>query len=75
MGVIVNKENDKDTELNRRISAELRQKMQSDTYGDANPDFAEKSEYTKDLKKTSKFGWIWLVLIILAIIALIIILI
>lgn len=73
MGVIVNKENDRDTELNRRIDMELKQKMQSTSYGDANPDFAEKSEYTKDLKKTSKFGWIWIVLIVLAIVALILI--
>lgn len=75
MGVIVNKENDRDTELNRRIDMELKQKMQSTSYGDANPDFAEESEYTKDLKKTSKFGWIWIVLIVLALVSLIFILI
>ena len=75
MGIIVNKENDKNTDLSRRIDAELKEKLQSTSYGDSNPDLAEDSDYAKDLKKTSKFGWIWLVLIGLALISLVFILI
>ena len=71
MGIIVNKENDKNTDLSRRIDTELKEKLQSTSYGDADPDLAEDSEYTKDLKKTSKFGWIWIVLVALALISMI----
>lgn len=83
MGVIVNKEDDKNDELTRRINADLRTKM----YGNSNddddeddgsglagrndPDFAEDAEYLKDLKKTGRFGWVWIVLIVLAIASLI----
>ena len=69
MGIIVNKENDKNSDLTRRIDADLREKVQSTSGTD--PDFAEDSDYVKDFKKTNKFGWIWPVLIILAVISLI----
>ena len=66
MGVIVNKENDKDTELARRIDADLRNKDASSAKGKkdtAVTDFAEDAEYMKDLKKTGKFGWVWILLV------------
>ena len=81
MGVIVNKEDDQNDVLTRRISADLRSKMyeSSDDSGDdgsglkgnPDPDLAEDSEYMKDFKKTSKFGWVWIVLIVLAVLSLI----
>ena len=58
MGVIVNKNNQIDNELTRRINVET-------------PDFAEDAEYVKNLKKTSKFGWVWIVLVLLAIAAIV----
>jgi hypothetical protein len=80
MGVIVNKEDDKNDELTRRINADLRTKMygSSDDDGDDeddgsglagrhDPDYVADSEYMKDLKTTGRFGWVWIVLIILAI--------
>lgn len=68
MGVIVNKENTNKNELSRRIDADLRAKQMAtaDIEGNADPDFAEDSEYVRNMKKTSKFGWVWLVLIVLA---------
>lgn len=71
MGVIVNKEN-KNDELSRRINADLRTKMSGTGVisGDA-PDLVDESEYVKDFSKTSRFGWVWIVLIILAILSLI----
>ena len=72
MGIIVTKNNDKNTELNRRITADLRNKGQVESFGD-NPDFVEDTDYTRDLKKTSKFGWVWAVLIVLALIAIVLI--
>ena len=71
MGIIVNKNQNQDNEITRRINADLRERaMQTTGEGDSDlPDLAEDSEYVKTLKKTSKFGWIWIVLIILAIIS------
>ena len=73
MGVIVNKDNNQNDELSRRISADLRAKAvaNSDVAGNPDPDLAEDAEYVKDLKKTSKFGWIWIVLVVLAVLSLV----
>ena len=86
MGVIVNKNEDTNDELTRRINADLRAKMYGksgtgDDGGDEDdgsglkrhndPDFVEDSEYAKDFKKTGRFGWVWVVLIVLAILSII----
>lgn len=73
MGVIVNKQNTNKNELSRRIDADLRERAMAsvDIEGNADPDFADDSEYVKDLKKTGRFGWVWIVLIVLAILSLI----
>ena len=71
MGVIVNKENQQEDELSRRITADLRARaVQAEEDGD-DVDMVEDARYLKDLQKTSKFGWIWIVLIVGAIISLI----
>ena len=67
MGIIVNKENDND-ELSKRINADLRAKMQAER---EDPDLVEDSDFGEELKKTNRFGWIWIVLIVLALISLI----
>ncbi len=71
MGVIVNKEDDKNNELAKRINADLRARAMAEADNGENPDFAEDPEYLKDTKKTGRFGWVWLVLIVLAIISMI----
>jgi len=74
MGVIVNKENDKNTELSRRIDADLRSKAAAnakDVKDKVVPDFAEDAAYMKDLKKTGKFGWVWILLVGFAILLLV----
>ena len=74
MGVIVNKNNQQDNELSRRINADLREKALRSSgmiNDEETPDFAEDSEYVQDFKKTSRFGWVWIVLIVLAIISII----
>ncbi len=75
MGVIVNKENTKKNELTRRIDADLKAKQIATAKidGNADPDFAEDTEYVKNMKKTSKFGWVWIVLIVLAILSIVVI--
>jgi hypothetical protein len=72
MAVIVNKKNNND-ELSRRINADLRTKMTEGVgvIDGETPDLVDESEYVKDFKKTSKFGWVWVVLIILAVLSLI----
>lgn len=75
MGIIVNKANDHNSELARRISSDLREKVQSSATGPeidpSTPDSVEGSDYLKDFQKTSRFGWVWAILIFLAIVSLI----
>ena len=73
MGIIVNKEDNKNEDLERRISADLRAKA-VETFDDGEvTDFANDSEYVRDTTKTNRFAWVWIVLIVLAIISLVII--
>ncbi len=74
MGIMVKKDEEIDDPISNRINAELREKMSTASELAEDPDLAEDSDYVKDMQKTSKFGWIWIVLITLAIIALFIIL-
>ena len=66
MGIIVNKNDELNDELSRRISADLRERA---VVEESDPDFAEDAEYVKELKKTGRFSWIWIVLVVLAIIS------
>lgn len=68
MGIIVHKETERNTELNDRIAADLRARAQANEVDD--PDLVEDTDYTKDMKKTSKFGWVWFILVALAMISL-----
>ncbi len=69
MGIMVSKDLEKNSELNDRISADLRARAQSSSRED--PDYVDDSAYVKDTKKTGKFTWVWIVLIALAVLALI----
>ena len=75
MGVIVNKKESQD-ELTRRINADLRAKAveAADVENNGSDvDLAEDAEYLKDLKKTGRFSWIWIVLVVLAVLSLVVI--
>ena len=72
MGIIVSKNNDKNSRLNQRITADLRERAKAEAMAN-DPDLVEDSDYTKDLKKTGKYTWVWIVLVILAIISMVII--
>ncbi len=73
MGIMVNKENQQNDELSRRITADLRARaaQAADADGGGDVDMVEDARYLKDLQKTSKFGWVWIVLIVLATLSLI----
>lgn len=73
MGIVVNKEDSKNQDLERRISADLRKKAAEKAPDGEVTDFENDSEYIKNTKKTSKFAWVWAILIILAIISIVII--
>lgn len=68
MGIMVSK-NMEDSELDRRISADLRSRAQSSKQHDY--DEVDDSTYVEGTKKTGRFTWIWIVLVVLAIISLV----
>ncbi len=70
MGIMMTKDTNDNTELDRRISADLRARAQQSRQA-ADIDGVEDSRYVEETKKTNKFTWVWIVLIVLAIISLI----
>ena len=75
MGVLVNKDFEENDELSRRINADLRERAMatSEIQDGSDVDLAEDAEYLKDLKKTGRFGWVWIILVVLAIVSLVIV--
>ena len=73
MGIIVNQEDNKNSDLEQRISADLRAKAVAEAPDGEVTDFETDSEYLRDTKKTGRFTWVWVVLIVLAIISLVVI--
>lgn len=67
MGIMISKD-ETNSELDRRISADLRTKAQSARRRD--PDYVNDAVYIEGTKKTGKFTWVWWVLIVLAAISL-----
>lgn len=73
MGIIVSKEDNKNENLEKRITADLRARALAEAPDGEVTDFENDSEYIRDTKKTGRFAWVWIVLIVLAIISLVII--
>lgn len=71
MGIIANKDEDRNAQLTQRINADLRAKMSETSKITDDRDGVEDSEYVKDLKKTGRFGWVWIVLVVLALMSLV----
>ena len=69
MGIIVSKD-EENSKLQARIDADLRTRVQQ-TSEPTDKDFAEDSEYVKELQKTSKYSWVWFILIVLALASLV----
>ncbi len=69
MGIMVSKDLENSSELNRRISSDLRARTVSMERRN-DPDFEDDSAYIEETKKTGKFTWGWIILIILAAISL-----
>ena len=68
MGIIVNQEDNR-TELQKRIAAELTDKdKKRKARQDEMPDGVEDSAYIEGTKKTTSLAWVWLVIVIVAVI-------
>ena len=61
MAIMMNREDDKNEELTRRINSDLRARTQATKDVNEDVDFTESSEYVKDFKKTGSFAWLWIV--------------
>lgn len=75
MGIMVTK-NDENTKLTEKINSDLRTKLASTSKPedkDLELNFAETSEYLKETERAGKFSWVWIVLVVLAIISLVLI--
>ena len=76
MGIMVTKEDDLNADLTRRITNDLREKMdgtQKPEKSEKDPDLVEDSEYAKDFSKTSKYAWVWILVGVVIVVALIVI--
>ncbi|MBR5389540.1 hypothetical protein IK146_03205 [Candidatus Saccharibacteria bacterium] len=72
MGVMVTKDEDDNRTLSRRINADLKEKVERTQLADGeDPDFIANSEYFEQYEKTGRFGWVWFVLVALAIASLV----
>lgn len=72
MGIDITNNTHHNSQLNQRISADLRQRTQ--TMAPTDPEEDDDDSYVEGTKKTGKFTWAWIVLIVLAIISLLCIL-
>lgn len=76
MGILV-QNSEKRSELGDKISADLRERGRRNSLAtgefDADYDLDDREFTESDTKKTSRFGWVWLVLIVLAVISLVIV--
>lgn len=61
MGIMVSKD-ETNSDLDRRISADLRTRAQKSAHKD--PDYVNDAVYIEGTKKTGKFTWVWWVLIL-----------
>ena len=71
MGIIVSKDNDKQSELNARITADLRERAIRNSAGANDSDLVEDSDYVRDLQQTNRFAWLWIMLVIFAVFGLV----
>lgn len=70
MGVMVSNNQNRNSQLNQRITSDLRQRAQASAAGNKSATVdTDNSEYVEGTKKTGRFAWVWIVLIVLAILS------
>lgn len=72
MGVLLEKEEDRNVALSKKINADLRARAAAEGTADPNPDSSDDaSAYLENYDSTGRFAWVWFVLIALAIASLV----
>jgi hypothetical protein len=73
MGLFI-RQDDNRSELQRRLAAELNEKARkrAELENQPLPDGVKDSAYVKDTQATSRFAWVWILLILVAVVAAII---
>lgn len=71
MGVMVSNNQERNSELNRRIAADLHQKAQTSDSGKMRSANDAVEDYVAGTKRTGRFTWVWIILIVLAILSVI----
>lgn len=69
MSIITSFDKEETSPVERRISADLRNRVKAESQSEKN----SQENYLKDLKKSSRISWIWFVMIVLALASLILI--
>lgn len=69
MSIITSFDKEETSPVERRISADLRNRVKAESQPEKN----SQENYLKDLKKSSRISWIWFVMIVLALASLILI--
>lgn len=68
MGIMASNDINNKSELNRRINADLRARVQDSSSTLNDPEYDRKNQ--REVQPTHRFGWVWIVLIVLALISL-----
>lgn len=73
MGLFI-RQDDNRSELQRRVAAELSEKARkrAELENQPQPDGVNDSAYVKDTQGTSKYAWIWILLIFVGVVAIVI---
>jgi hypothetical protein len=73
MGLFI-RQDDNRSELQRRLAAELNEKARkrAELENQPLPDGVNDSAYVKDTQATSRFAWVWILLILVGVVAAII---
>lgn len=65
------KQNQERTELQQRLAAELQEKARKKSMESDQPDGVTDSAYLKDTKQTTSLAWVWVVIILFAVAAMV----
>lgn len=66
MALFVNQNHEK-TELQQRLAAELQEKARKKALETDQPDGINDSAYLKDTKSTTSLAWVWVVIVVFAV--------
>jgi hypothetical protein len=68
------RQDEQKSQLQERLAAELREKAKKRAAGDEKlPDGVEDSRYLEGTKETTSLAWVWIVIVILAVVATVVI--